>query len=90
MDAKKATKAAKEYIIDVFGDEQIDHIGLEEVKFDEQQSIWEITIGFSRPWNRDVLTRLPNPDERSYKVVRIKDWDGRVVSVTHRALTTVD
>ena len=88
MDAKKAAKAAKDYIIDLFADERILHVGLEEVKFNEQQDIWEITIGFYRPWNRNL--QIPNLDERSYKIVHIKDEDGQVVSVTHRALTTVD
>ena len=88
MDAKKAAKAAKDYIIDLFADERILHVGLEEVKFNEQQGIWEITIGFYRPWNRNL--QIPNLDERSYKIVHIKDEDGQVVSVTPRALTTVD
>lgn len=32
MDVKQAAKVAKEYVIDLFADEQIEHVGLEEVK----------------------------------------------------------
>ena len=88
MEVKEAVRSAKAFVSDLFADERILHVGLEEVKFNEQQGIWEITIGFYRPWNRSL--QLPNLDERSYKIVHIKDEDGQVVSVTHRALTTVN
>lgn len=90
MDAKEAAKTAKDYIIDVFGDEDIEHVGLEEVKFDHGSEAWEITIGFSRPWDRSGLAILPNPARRSYKVVRIIESDGQITSVTHPVLATAD
>ena len=90
VDVKLATKTAKEYVVDLFADEQIDHVGLEEVRFDQSSDVWEITIGFSRPWDRGPLRILPDPAQRCYKVVRINDADGQVVSVVHRALTTAD
>lgn len=90
VDVKLATKTAKEYVVDLFADEQIDHVGLEEVRFDQSSDVWEITIGFSRPWDRGPLKILPDPAQRSYKVVRINDTDGRVMSVVHRALTTAN
>ena len=90
VDAKEAAKTAKDYIIDVFGDEDIEHVGLEEVKFDDVSEAWEITIGFSRPWDRSGLALLPNPAQRSYKVVRLNDSDGQIRSVTHRVLATAD
>ena len=88
MDVKQAARTAKKYVIDIFSDEQIDHVGLEEVKFDHDSDVWEITIGFSRPWDRALLQIAPDPARRSYKVVRINDTDGHVLSVVHRALTS--
>ncbi len=88
LDVKRAAKAAKEYVADLFADEQIDHVGLEEVKFDRSANVWEITIGFSRPWDRGLLKIAPGPSQRSYKVVRISDADGEVLAVVNRALTT--
>ena len=91
MDVKEAAQAAKAYIIDLFSDEQIEHVGLEEVKFSQVSNVWDITIGFSRPWTRSALGPIiPNPTQRSYKIVRINNKDGKVLSVAHRVLTPTD
>jgi hypothetical protein len=47
---------------------------------------WNITIGFSRPWDtrNNVITSLRL--RRSYKVVSIDDTTGRVESLTDRIL----
>ena len=84
MEVKQAVATAKDYVADLFEDEQIAHVGLEEVKL--LGGVWEITIGFSRPWDRGVLSIAPDPSLRSYKVVRIRDTSGEVLSVVNRAL----
>ena len=90
MDVKQAVQTAKEHIAQLFSDESISNVGLEEVEFNETGSVWEITIGFSRPWDRPgpiipALGRLESP--RTFKIVRIQDESGRVESVKHRVLT---
>ena len=92
MDVRDATRKAKEYLVDLFDGEEIKHVGLEEVVFDETANCWGITIGFSRPWDRNAPPtalaaaigdrRLP----RTYKVIRVKADDGSVVSLTDRVL----
>ena len=84
MDTKQAVQQAKEYVIDLFADEDIADVGLEEVKFDDSLNVWEITIGFTRPWNRRGLANLPFVERRSYKIIRISDADGQAISVVHR------
>lgn len=88
MDAKQAITTAKRYVAEVFSDEQPKNIGLEEVRFDDAQNAWLITVGFSRSWDaaRPFQTALgPDIDlNRTYKVVRVADQDGAVVSVTNR------
>ena len=84
MDAKQAAEQAKEYVIDIFADERIEHVGLEEIKF--AAGVWEVTIGFSRPWNRPTLPLVPNPAQRSYKTVKINDRLNKVISMVHRSL----
>ena len=104
MDVKEAARTARAHIADLFADENVQHVGLEEVEFDDVADVWNITIGFSRPWelSKDppkkpismvpapVLEELnpppPPPPQRSYKIVRVRDSDGHVISVTHRAL----
>ena len=90
MDVKQAVRAAKEYIVDLFDDEEIDYVGLEEAEFDHESDQWKITIGFSRPWDRPKTLSAAlrvDPLRRSYKVVCINDADSRVLSVKDRVLT---
>ncbi len=89
MDVKEAVGTAKTYVADLFADEAITYVGLEEIIFDEPSGDWKVTIGFSRPWNQlnAVVTALsPDRHGRAYKVVRIRDRDGSVVSLTDRLL----
>lgn len=93
MDVKEAVSIAKGYVADLFADEAITHVGLEEVVFDELSGDWKVTIGFAPHWNQfnAVLTSAlgsghPDGRNRSYKVVRIRDRDGHVISLTDRLL----
>lgn len=90
MDVKEAVRIAKEYLGDLFEDEQIMNVGLEEVVFEDVSNIWKITIGFSRPWDQkgSLVTVLgEGRPARSYKVLSINDDGGRVESVMDRVLT---
>ena len=52
MEVKEAVLTAKRYVADVFADEVVTDVGLEEVEFDEESDVWVVTIGFSRPWDQ--------------------------------------
>ena len=80
MEVKQAVTIAKEHIVELFEDEEILNLGLEEVEFDDE-GVWRITIGFSRPWNRNVGSVLSGDNGRSYKIVVLSDKDGHVLSV---------
>lgn len=88
MDAKQAIKVAKNYVNDVFEGEGLMNLGLEEVKYKEYENCWEITLGFSRPWNAEssVLSALQgnSAPRRTYKVVVIKDDSGDVIEIRNR------
>ncbi len=97
MEVKDAVRSAKAYISDLFGDEGIFEIGLEEVDFDDDGAIWNVTIGFRRKWEkrkkaatRGVASMFQDFDyqDRWYKMVRIRDADGHVLSVEDRELRT--
>ena len=85
MDAKEAVKAAKQYVTDLFADEGIVELGLEELDMD-QGRYWKITIGFSRPWSVSIPSVLGGQTGSSYKIVRIDDVNGRILSVKDRTL----
>lgn len=83
MEVADAIRRAKVYAAEVLKDERISNLGLEEI--DRDDDIWLITVGFSRPWDArgDLLSRVNGDSlkkERSYRVVKIRDVDGEVVS----------
>ena len=86
MDAKQAVQTAKEHVVELFADEPIENVGLEELEFDEVGQIWAVTIGFSRFWGRpsDSIVVRALGTARDFKIVRIEDESGRVQSVKHR------
>ena len=85
MVASEAVQVAKAYILQLYEDEDIGDVGLEELEFsDEASGIWHVTIGFRRRWQKDSPGVLFSPgSERTYKTVRIHD-DGTVISMKHR------
>ncbi len=96
MNVKEAVQAAKEYVADLYADEPVRHIGVEEVTFDEQDDAWKVTIGFFRPWDEKLgmseILRASAEDrpahwrKRTFKVAEIDDHSGKVRSLTHRSL----
>ena len=90
MEVKQAVQMAKEHVAEIFADELIENVGLEEVEFDELKQVWAVTIGFSRYWDHPggvfrALDGTPTP--RTFKIVRIEDKSGRIQSVKHRNVT---
>jgi uncharacterized protein YdeI (YjbR/CyaY-like superfamily) len=91
MDVKEAIAAAKSYLRDIYADEEVTNLGLEEVEHVQQPGLWVVTLSFSRPWNtprtraQEVLENLGagSPLKRSFKVVTIAE-DGTVVSMKDR------
>ncbi len=89
MNDLEAIAAARSYLKQVFVDENITDISLEEIEHVGDQ--WMITFGFSRPWNtprtraQEVLENLgaASPVRRTEKVILLHD-DGRVLSMKDR------
>ena len=87
MDVKQAAKVAKEYVADLFADEGIANVGLEEIQ--KVEGFWKVTIGFSRPWDQGGLATITYGQKglrRSYKVLKIDSNSGHVASVKDRIL----
>lgn len=91
MNVKEAIAAARTYIADIYSDEGVFNIGLEEVEFGSKS--WDVTIGFSRRWDRPksspfLIAVGQEPDttalSRTYKVVEIDDETGKVLGVRNR------
>ena len=92
MTAKDAVGQAKRHVGEVFEGENIKHLGLEELEFDDEHGEWKVTVGFTRPWDVEPMAAAVTSTfadlvagvrryPRDYKVVRIRDSDGRVLAV---------
>ena len=100
MDVKEAVQTAKAHIADLYADENIQHIGLEEVIFDDALGAWKVTVGFFRAWDKrntplgefSAISGGKNPDwrRRSFKVIRIDNETREVSSMTHRSLPAAE
>ena len=89
MNVKEAAKLAKDYVSDLFSEEGINNVGLEEIELGDDRQFWEVTIGFSRPWDHGGLATVTLGQKglrRSYKVLRIDNTNGNVASVKDRIL----
>lgn len=94
MDVKEAVQTSREYVAELFGDEDISEVRLEEVVIDDGTADWCVTIGFNRRVARPAGSlgerlMLDLQRERTYKVVRL-NRRGEVRSVTDRALPTLN
>jgi len=93
VDAKEAVSHAKRYVSELFSEENIAEVALEEVDYDYDEAEWRITIGFTRPW-ASPRTRghigFELPSNRAYKQVRMNDDGTRVLSVKDRILQFAD
>jgi hypothetical protein len=88
MEVKDVVKRAKSYLLELIADETPSNIGLEEIEYDRNAQVWNVTLGFSRPWNstRSPLTALSGEPatKRAYRVFEINDADGDVLSMKRR------
>lgn len=88
MTVKDAVKTAINYTKDLFSDESILNLGLEEVVFDDSTNEWNITVGFSLPWsikksNLGPISAIINDGNlpRVYKVVKINAATSDIKSI---------
>ncbi|HEY0782140.1 MAG TPA: hypothetical protein VGE98_06795 [Thermoanaerobaculia bacterium] len=78
---------ALQFVSELFGQEKITNLGLEEVVSDEDT--WRVTVGFSRPWDYppgslswleaiDAINGPTATPEREYKVVKVDASTGEI------------
>lgn len=85
MDVQTAIAKAKAYVADIFGPEGVFNVGLEEVQFDDKANAWDVTVGFSRPWDQTKASPLlPATEKRTYKIVEIDNVNGGIIAVRNR------
>lgn len=93
IDIKNAVDAARDEAAELFANEPLVNLALEEIEFDEEKQHWLVTLGYDSP-NR--VTRkttgpslFPTIEEeipRKYKLFRIDANDGHLISMNIRSL----
>jgi hypothetical protein len=84
LDVKAAVATTLTYLKDLYSDEQLKNIRLEEVWLSDDEKYWYITIGFDSPTSvRDPLASL-RLSEREYKLFKVRVEDGRVMEMKIR------
>ncbi len=89
MQVRAAVEIAKGYVLDLFGEDGLAGLRLEEVELGAD-GVWNVTVGFTRPLVltgglADTLAGLGGPmGPRTYRLVRVRDDDGGVLSVKIR------
>jgi hypothetical protein len=83
-----AIRAAKRWLADVYSDESIAKIALEEVRFRDDGN-WEITLGFNRidPETPEAVAgvfAVFDKGRRSFKVVVVSGNDNHVMEMRDR------
>lgn len=95
MNALEAIATAKKYLSEVFREEDITAITLEETE--NLGDRWIVTLGFSRPWNtprtraQEVLENLGAMTalRRAQKVITILN-DGAIISMKDRQKVDIE
>lgn len=85
LETKQAVRIAKDWLADLYAEEGIAEIGLEEVRIKDRN--WEITLGFVRPMANQLLTALQGgytQTGRLYKVLRVSDIGKQVTEMRNR------
>lgn len=84
LDVKAAVATAAGYLKDLYSDEQLKNIRLEEVWLSDDEKYWYVTIGYDSPTAaRHPLAGFRQP-EREYKILKVRVEDGRVMEMKIR------
>ena len=77
IDAKEASEIAFNHFSDLYKG-QHQNLACEEVEVSEDQSRWNVTLGFDIPGRHSVMT---GPASREYKLVAVDANTGNVISM---------
>jgi hypothetical protein len=87
IDAKDAVRIAIDAMRELYPEEQIPGLALEEVEQAEDGATWNVTLGYSRGEHRTAIEAMTGEaGARTYKVLRIDAATGTVRSMKNRVM----
>ena len=86
MTAKEAAQKAFKYLVELYGEESVKGVRLEEIEkeFDADIWFWIITLSFID----DPYAVLVDKVVKSFKIFKIRDKDGEIESMKIRDIST--
>lgn len=95
MIIKDAVRIAKEFLQEAYEGQELVHLLLEEIRFDEASNRWYVTLGFdeltprsSSPYDIPVPAWMAPPADRMYRVIEVDASSGRGISMKIREFAT--
>ncbi len=85
-DVKAALDAALRFVKDLYSEQTLRDVLLEEVEFSEGDHQWLVTIGFSLPSDEPGFMYSPRQCARHYKEIRVDAETGSPVSMKIRSI----
>lgn len=92
MDVKNAVHTAIDYVKDLYEENSLRDLLLEEVEFSESVDQWMVTVGFSLSEEKEESSSLITPSRasrapsRRYKVVNVDNKTGQPISMKMRTV----
>lgn len=92
---KQAVQKAREYFAELFSNDNVKDLALEEVKFDDERNAWLVTLGFKSHREKTITapstTRLGSTDIiteslREYKTFNLNPETGDLLSIDMRSV----
>ena len=88
IEVKHAVRQAVAFLQEVYGDEAVGDVRVEEVELSEDGSAWHVTLSFAPPSGRstssDLAAALGVLTKREYKIVTVSSPTGAVRSMKIR------
>lgn len=82
---RDATQKAIQAFGEIFQD-GYQNLRLEEVEISDDERYWYVTLGYDLPAVHPAVALLGAKSERAYKVVKIEDMTGKVISIKIRKI----
>lgn len=81
IDVKEAVKIAQDYIGELYSDEEIRDLTLEEVEISQDDKFWIVTIGFTRPMSQPLnpIEAMSGPKFSRFQKELMIDAESRLV-----------
>lgn len=88
LTVKEAVQAAEQWVRELYPEEDLQHLRLEEVELSDDERLWHITVGWVEPAVRTPLSAMFSQEARTlprvYKTLEVDAENGAVKSMKIR------